>query len=1069
METNPVPESHIFTFARVQDGLSVARAWLSQRIGDREFLVLGATRSAADEFARHASGPGALGIHCMTLGQLAATLARPLLADHRLSPLSALGSEAIAARVAHKLRSADQLGYFGPVAGMPGFAAALASTITDLRLSGLRPQNLAARGPQAKDLRLLWVEYERELAGRALADLARVLEFAVESASLRAHPLLGLPLILVEVALPSGGHANLLRALADRAEAVLAIAQEHDDAGLARLEQAIGTRAVPAKPGLPDNALGRATTYLFSGERPPGGVYDRSVQLFSAPGEGAEAVEIARRILPMADAGVPFDQIAILLRAPERYQPLVEEALARAGIPAYFSRGTARPDPAGRAFLALLACASEGCSASRFAEYLSLAQTPRLDPAGRLPEVEPEFVPPEDELLEGPRAAPTAAPEPEEETVSIATPIAWERLLVDAAVIGGPARWHRRLKGLEQEYRLQLAALPLDGSERERIGQQLERLGNLERFALPLVDMLAALPAAAPWSDWLVELRRLAATALRRPASVLAVLSELEPMSQVGPVSLEEVQAVLGRRLRFLRRDPPRRRYGHVLIASIDEARGRNFDVVFLPGLAEGIFPRRSFEDPLLLDDLRAGLSTDLKRAGERVAEERRLLRTAIGTVSKTLIVSFPSMDLSQGRPRVPSFYALEIARAVEGRVPDLRGFETQTRANAEARLTWPAPADPACAIDDAEYDLAWYAAHADQRGSAKYLEDENPFLFESLRTRYRRWEPKWSPADGLVKPDAAALAILKTRDPMGRPYSPSSLQLFAACPYRFYLHAVFGLRPREEAAPLQELDPLTRGALFHAIQFRFFQEWRKQPDASMDRLLDMLDGAVDSVAGEFEEKLAPAIPRVWRGDVEDLRTDLRGWMRIWHGTLAEWEPLHFEFAFGLDAVPGERDPASTRDPVILEGLARLRGSIDLLERHRIRPVLRVVDHKTGKPPEREPVSVGGGAILQPALYALAAEKLLGLAVETGRLHYCTQRGGFRTCDIAIDQATRMRVEQTLAIVREGVTTGFLPAAPREGACEYCDYRTVCGPNEEIRVKRWKPPFDRLTDLRNMP
>src|SRR4029450_13822938 len=47
-----------------------------------------------------------------------------------------------------------------------------------------------------------------------------------------------------------------------------------------------------------------------------------------------------------------------------------------AKVPGWFSRGTRRPLPAGRAFLALLACASERLSASRFAEYLSFAQVP---------------------------------------------------------------------------------------------------------------------------------------------------------------------------------------------------------------------------------------------------------------------------------------------------------------------------------------------------------------------------------------------------------------------------------------------------------------------------------------------------------------------------------------------------------------------------------------------------------------------------------------------------------------------------------------------------------------------
>ena len=100
------------------------------------------------------------------------------------------------------------------------------------------------------------------------------------------------------------------------------------------------------------------------------------MQVFSAPGEAREAVEIARRMLAEAARGVRFDEMAVLVRAPQQYLGLLEHALARAAIPAWFDRGTRRPDPAGRALLALLFCAEEGLSARRFAEYLSLAQVP---------------------------------------------------------------------------------------------------------------------------------------------------------------------------------------------------------------------------------------------------------------------------------------------------------------------------------------------------------------------------------------------------------------------------------------------------------------------------------------------------------------------------------------------------------------------------------------------------------------------------------------------------------------------------------------------------------------------
>jgi hypothetical protein len=108
---------------------------------------------------------------------------------------------------------------------------------------------------------------------------------------------------------------------------------------------------------------------------------------------------MVRRIRAMAENGTPFDKVAILLRNVERYQPMLEEAMSRAAIPVYFSMGSARPDPAGRAFLALLGCAADGCSATGFAEYLSIGETRQVDSSGYPVQLELKFVLPEDEIL----------------------------------------------------------------------------------------------------------------------------------------------------------------------------------------------------------------------------------------------------------------------------------------------------------------------------------------------------------------------------------------------------------------------------------------------------------------------------------------------------------------------------------------------------------------------------------------------------------------------------------------------------------------------------------------------
>src|SRR5207237_4075355 len=112
------------------------------------------------------------------------------------------------------------------------------------------------------------------------------------------------------------------------------------------------------------------------------------------------------RLLDERARGVPFDEMAVFLRTPQQYLGLLEHACARGGVPVYFDRGTRRPDPAGRAFVALLSCAVEGLSAKRFDEYLSLGQVPQIgQPAD---EVLSAFLTPSEETASdaGPKEAP---------------------------------------------------------------------------------------------------------------------------------------------------------------------------------------------------------------------------------------------------------------------------------------------------------------------------------------------------------------------------------------------------------------------------------------------------------------------------------------------------------------------------------------------------------------------------------------------------------------------------------------------------------------------------------------
>jgi RecB family exonuclease len=1080
--------------------LGAAVAFVERFPAATEVLIVGASRDAADDLARRvtAARGATFGLHRASLTQLAARLAAAEVARLGVAPATALGAEAVAARVAFEALRERALGYFTPVARFPGFARALAATLGELRLGGVAPAALEKLDGPARDVAELARRFAAQLENGKVADRAALLAIATRAlAGDSLEPLGHMPMVLLDAPIAGPAERAFVEALTGVSPAVLVTVAAGDDATLDALRSLGAREPSAANPG-DTGDLARARDFLFAAAAPPPGAARGDVLFFSAPGEGRETVEIARRILDEAREGTPFDEMAVLLRAPEVYASLLEVALRRAGVPAWFARGTSRPDPSGRAFLALLDCALEGLSARRFAEYLSLGQVPSLDAAGAPPVDRAVWIGPEDETL-GP-AADTAAtlgqgpaepesadaggePDADDHPVvegTLRAPWRWEQLLVESAVIGGKDRWRRRLTGLEQEYRVRLARLREDEPDSPRaaaIERDLANLEHLRRFALPVIERLTALPQRGTWGEWIATLETLAPMVLRRPERVLAVLAALRPLDVIGPVALGEVREVLAGELTTLAERPPAGRYGRVFVGTIEQARGRAFDVVFLPGLAERIFPRKPREDPILLDALRRDLGAMLTTQDDRGRRERLLLRLAVGAARHRLHLSYSRIEQTEARPRVPSFYALEVARALTGQVPEPQRMEREAAAAAGARLAWPAPDDPARAIDEVEHDLATLRAllaSGEARGRARYLLELNDALARSLRTRWARWHRRFTEADGLVRVTDGTRETLAAARLGARAYSASALQKFAACPYQFFLSAICRLEPRPEVAPVVELDPATRGHLFHRVQAEVMRalagEGRLPLDAdALEPARAALDRTLDGVAERYREELAPAIQRVWQDEVESMRADLRMWLEQTAATHARWEPVAFELAFGLRRDPAN-DPRSAEAEVPLAEGFRLRGIVDLVERRRGGTELRVTDYKTGRDYTRRNLVVGGGEMLQPVIYGLAVEHLLGARVVESRLYYCTRAGGFAERVVPLNDETRSRGPEVLGVIDRAIAAGFLPAAPRARACGICDFRDVCGPHEEIRVTlKEQARLDALRALRDWP
>jgi len=1046
--------------------------------------VIGAWRGAADDLVRRVAleRPATIGLARFSLTQLAARVAAVRLAGAGVAPSTVLGAEAVAARASFEAMRGGQLGYFEPVAHAPGFPRALARTIGEIRAVGAVIDRVGGAGPSGDDLALLLERIDREFIEASIADRARLYEVAAETFaenSARSH------VVLLDVAVESPAEARFVHAIASHAASVFATVPAHDDATLAALEHAGGV--VTSGDVEESSDLGSLRRHLFGDEAPPDRDLDGALQVFSAPGEGRESVEIARRILFEARRGVRFDEIAILVRTPPQYHGLLEHALDRAGIPAWFDRGTRRPHPAGRAFLALLLCAAEKLSARRFAEYLSLGQLPEptWDPSGAWASSADEVFgraaeqPIDDDRVEEDAWTMDEATDAEGAIAAgtLRAPRHWERLIVEAAVIGGdPLRWERRLSGLANEFQAQRSNLRRDDPESSRVAaltRDIERLGHLTAYAVPLMRELASWPASERWGEWLDRLERLAPRVLRVPTYVLRVLADLRPMADVGPVSLEEVRGVLAERLRMVDAEPPARRYGRVFVGTPGQVRGRAFRVVFVPGLAERMFPQKPRQDPMLLDGARRQIDARLATMADRSREERLLLHLAVGAATERLYVSYPRLDVVEARPRVPSFYALDVLRGATGRIPHHDTLAEWAAAAADASLAWPAPGNADQAIDDQEHDLAVLRRLLDAddptrvRGHAQYMLHLNPALRRAVTERWARAERRWSHFDGLIRVASGTREALAKQRLSERPYSLSALQRYATCPYQFLLSAIFRLEPALQPQPLQRMDPLTRGSLFHKIQTTLFRTLEQRGELPVTRdnvggALAALDSVIAAVSEAWRDQLVPAIDRVWNDEVAGLARDLRAWLRGIAADGAEWTPTYFEYAFGLP-IDEERDPRSAADPVRIDERFLLRGSVDLIEAHRTSNALRVTDHKTGKNRSSPGMVIGGGTVLQPVLYSMAVERITGKPVHESRLSYCTSAGGFAVFPIAVDADNRRLGVEALEIIDRAIELGFLAAAPAEGACAWCDFRPVCGPNEEQRTGR--KPTERLRDL----
>lgn len=274
---------------------------------------------------------------------------------------------------------------------------------------------------------------------------------------------------------------------------------------------------------------------------------------------------------------------------------------------------------------------------------------------------------------------------------------------------------------------------------------------------------------------------------------------------------------------------------GGILLGNPFEMRLPELDTVFVAGLSRGSFPPPHREDPLLRENERQTLNRRFEESGriarltlraDRQAEERYLFYIAATRASRRLILSWSVRDL-EGRVTPPSFFLDELARIAP--LPPARFVPGKSLDEKFAR-----PVDLR--------DLLRNLLLARSRGlSHPELDEAESFLREQGEGRI---------LDAFSTPnilesmdDHPRLAELLSRY---RKFSPTGLEAYAHCPYRFLMERILKLEDDEDL----DAGPKEEGLLYHKVLELFFRDW----DGSTE--IDNLDERLKTLYPEAVESL---------------------------------------------------------------------------------------------------------------------------------------------------------------------------------------------------------------------
>ncbi|OQW35240.1 MAG: hypothetical protein A4E19_16855 [Nitrospira sp. SG-bin1] len=478
-----------------------------------------------------------------------------------------------------------------------------------------------------------------------------------------------------------------------------------------------------------------------------------------------------------------------------------------------------------------------------------------------------------------------------------------------------------------------------------------------------------------------------------------------------------------------------------VTVCDVMAARGVPFKALFVLGLNEKVFPRAIREDAFLRDGHRRVLDATLGfKIDEKLAaygEETLLFHLCCQAASHRLYLSYQRADES-GRMLAASPYLGQARRRFS---QDERPIDLVPR-----RLTDRVLQRPTIKLFLPPEELTqWLAINGqDPTDLVQALGRDAETLRHAVSALERIEEDGtvlnlFDGITGMVEPHWARI--------IERGLAPTPLERYARCPFQYFTTDVLRLEPSRVVVS-QEPDAALVGTLCHASLRRIYEQlvkegWPVEPVAGQT-VEQTIRGSVEQAAADLESQHRTGHYLLWELAKELIATLVKAAVEADEAEQHEhaYLPVAFEVN-GEGAVPGILD----------EGLLKVRGRIDRLDRHRTSGALRVLDYKfkvgsAMKPEDRNLVqSAIRGYRLQPPLYSRLTVPGLPTPSQVQFLFLAPQwptaisRSTFEAASKSSDADTM--IWHTIRTLVDGIRAGRFFIFP-DGYCDGCDFRVVC-------------------------